>query len=576
MIPQTISESSYTPRPSRRRALGRREALLGAGVLAATAAAGWFSYQPKDAAQPPIPADAAAATPDRSAPALEPRTLLTAPPAVVAEPVAAPLPVADHGPCSAEDWAAARVAASWTWPERVAAIDPIRFETPTVKAKARRAAAATRRLASWEPAGEDGSERLVYASELDAAGIAPAVAAKSSGGLATALTTTLSKLDAYTADVGQGVKYLVAAAAQTVAAPKPERRIAANVEHKGAAPTPKGRARTRFTGGGSSADYAATTTVAQAAAPSIPAVVLSAVIASPAVAAPVAVQPLAATAAVQPSARRPQRKYKVVPGSRGYGPALVTQDGQVIGPITSVKAEVIAFDDSKPFGSKRTYGLEFLNGDQIVGEQIWQASPLVFDLAGRGPQTAAGSVLYDIDGKGRKDSLQWIDDLAPGTGLLVFDGDGDGKPGENGTELFGDRTKLDGKSFADGFQALRALVEKAVDAGVIAPRALEEQRLNSGDLAALEKAYGLKMKVGGFNKPAISLAQAGVKAIALSRGKITRVHDFDARGNDLMLQDGAVFLLADGKTAIYGDAWLVSKRPSMLSQDRRVDELAAR
>src|SRR5262249_28555022 len=150
-------------------------------------------------------------------------------------------------------------------------------------------------------------------------------------------------------------------------------------------------------------------------------------------------------------------------------------------------------------------------------------------------------------GTAKPDRTQWINDFGEDLGLLAFDADKNGKSGENGRELFGDRVDLgDGKKYEDGFAALRGFVERAVREKALPPESLQRGRLDASDIAALERGYGFKIKVGGFNAPAISLSKAGVTDLALSAAPVERAVGFDARGNDLSMQPGAVFKRADG------------------------------
>jgi hypothetical protein len=82
--------------------------------------------------------------------------------------------------------------------------------------------------------------------------------------------------------------------------------------------------------------------------------------------------------------------------------------------------------------------------------------PLVLDLDGDGIETigisATFHVLFDSDGDGVKTATGWIkgDD-----GLLVLDRNGNGTI-DNGNELFGDQTIVNGKKATSGFDALRS------------------------------------------------------------------------------------------------------------------------
>ena len=189
--------------------------------------------------------------------------------------------------------------------------------------------------------------------------------------------------------------------------------------------------------------------------------------------------------------------------------------------------------------------------------------PLVFDLKGGGVKTDARKVLFDLYGYGKADKLQWMNDVDDGTGILVFDATGSGRSGKNGSEVFGDRTDLTGvgrpDGFANGFEALRALVQKAAAEKILTQEVADGGVLDAGALAALDKAYGLRLKVGGFNHATVSLAEAGVEAIALSSAKTRSIANFDGRANSLVVQPGAVFKRRDGTTGYYMNIWLQAK-----------------
>ncbi|MDD5301666.1 MAG: hypothetical protein PHS14_01045 [Elusimicrobia bacterium] len=212
-----------------------------------------------------------------------------------------------------------------------------------------------------------------------------------------------------------------------------------------------------------------------------------------------------------------------------------------------------------------------VNGGPAMAEFVYAGGkkevvpydPLVFDLKDKGIKTTTKKVLFDLYGYGKAEKIQWMNDLDEGTGILVFDSNGSGRSGKTGSEVFGDRTDLTGVGqpggFANGFEALHGLARKAVAEGVLHQEVLDRAILDSDALAALEKAYGLRMKVGGFNHEAVSLAEAGVKAIALSQAPAQRVADFDDQANDLLVQPGAVFLRRDGTTGTYMNVWLKAK-----------------
>lgn len=169
-------------------------------------------------------------------------------------------------------------------------------------------------------------------------------------------------------------------------------------------------------------------------------------------------------------------------------------------------------------------------------------SPLAFDLDGDGIRTRANRVAFDIDGDG---AIDHIHDAADG--VLSIRG------GKDGRDLFGNHTDLDGDGradgYRDGFEALRALSLKA---GVIDP-ASGDLKLDAKDLELLEQRYGLAMK-NGYRGAGHSLRSLGVEEIDLSDKKPVRWANFDGRGNDLTIQEGADFVHA-GVRKQYADIW---------------------
>ena len=177
------------------------------------------------------------------------------------------------------------------------------------------------------------------------------------------------------------------------------------------------------------------------------------------------------------------------------------------------------------------------------------SSPLSFDLNGDGVKTSNKVVDFDIDGDGKVDK---INDSADA--VLVFDKDGDGISGADGSECFGDNTDLDGDGvkdgYADGFEALKALAQRE---GLI--NGTDDNTLDAADLKYLEDNFGLKMKTGGYNSEAQSLADIGITEINLAQTNETTLEDnFDGNGNQLMTQQGATFKV-NGETREYADIW---------------------
>lgn len=185
--------------------------------------------------------------------------------------------------------------------------------------------------------------------------------------------------------------------------------------------------------------------------------------------------------------------------------------------------------------------------------------PLVIDLDGDGLRTRGRRVAFDIDGDGKRDSLNDIDD---GDGLLVFDADGDGRAGEDGGELLGDAARLDGASggkLPDGFAALETLVALAAADGLLSPEVGLRNSLSREDLEALEDSWGLRVRLGGLKGRDRRLSEAGVVRLDLASGPGTRHEDYDGRGNALTAAAGAQVVLADGARRAYGELWLRKK-----------------
>lgn len=135
------------------------------------------------------------------------------------------------------------------------------------------------------------------------------------------------------------------------------------------------------------------------------------------------------------------------------------------------------------------------------------ASPLVFDLNGDGKvgttSVEAGQV-FDLDADGKLDQTAWA---AKGDGVLAFDADGDGVAGEDGSEIFGNNTVVDGKKFDNGFEALKALAQKH-----LGPDAVKDGSLDTAELKALSEKTGLCMIVDGKK---VGLDELGITKISV-------------------------------------------------------------
>ena len=198
-------------------------------------------------------------------------------------------------------------------------------------------------------------------------------------------------------------------------------------------------------------------------------------------------------------------------------------------------------------------------------------SPLSFDVDGNGVNTTASTMRYDIDGDGELDTInnsaEWV---------LAFDKDGNGIAGENGSELFGDNTDLDGDGvkdgYANGFEALKALAQKEnlFDGKT-------DNKLDANDLKFLQEKYGLVM-TNGYGGEAKSLEDLGITEINLAQtDETTLTKNFDGRHNNIMRQEGATFKV-NGQTREYADIWNAkldsptydSENDSMSSKNRTI------
>ena len=204
-------------------------------------------------------------------------------------------------------------------------------------------------------------------------------------------------------------------------------------------------------------------------------------------------------------------------------------------------------------GGKKVY---YMNCCGEIGSKqacYQTCSPLSFDLNGDGVKTSDELIQYDIDGDGKLDT---INDSADA--ILVFDADGDGISGEDGSECFGDNTDLDGDGVADGykdgFEALKALANKE---GLV--DGVNDNTLDVDDLKILEEKYGLQIKTDGYNSEASSLFDAGITEINLSTTDETTLNkNYDGQYNDLMTQEGATFVV-NGEEREYADIWHAKK-----------------
>ncbi len=172
------------------------------------------------------------------------------------------------------------------------------------------------------------------------------------------------------------------------------------------------------------------------------------------------------------------------------------------------------------------------------------ASPLTFDLNGDGKVGTTGvEKEFDLDGDGKVDKTAWA---AAGDGVLAFDADGDGKVGEDGKELFGNNTDIDGDGKVDGhkngFDALKALAEK-----FLGKEAVADGKLDAKEIKALEEKANLTMLVDDAQK---SLTELGITELSLGYEESDKV---DENGNEHR-QVGEGFVI-NGEKAKVNDVW---------------------
>ena len=199
---------------------------------------------------------------------------------------------------------------------------------------------------------------------------------------------------------------------------------------------------------------------------------------------------------------------------------------------------------------KTVYSYDQENPDvvHVSEKQYSTSSPLSFDIDGNGIGTTDEMISYDIDGDGKMDNI-----FNSADAVLVFDKDGDGISGKDGSECFGDNTDIDGDGkadgYKDGFEALKALAEQNHLIGG------DDTTLDKNDIAFLEQKFGLRIKAGGYTSDATSLFDLGITSINLAKtDKTSTDYNFDGKGNELMHQEGATFEI-NGEEREYADLW---------------------
>ena len=210
------------------------------------------------------------------------------------------------------------------------------------------------------------------------------------------------------------------------------------------------------------------------------------------------------------------------------------------------------------YGENNYYGTTVAKGGQpgevfIPGETPNSmaprclASPLVFDLGDNGvaPSAPERGVHFNLNAHGKLKTA-WI---AGDDALLVLDRDGNGTI-DDGRELFGSATQVDGVPAEDGFAAL-AVLDQAGHGGN------GNGLIESEDLLFRELRLWRDTNRDGISQASelTSLVAAGIEAIEL---RVQRRELRDQHGNDLGLQGS--FVRQDGRQGLIVDVFFIVDR----------------
>ncbi|NTV70910.1 MAG: VCBS repeat-containing protein [Azonexaceae bacterium] len=236
-------------------------------------------------------------------------------------------------------------------------------------------------------------------------------------------------------------------------------------------------------------------------------------------------QPAAETPAIEappaPNAAPPR------PASAGYGVEYDRHESyseaeqttfSANGTVTTADGRTIKFDVQ--LSMSRQYHEES-DISLRLGDAARKTDPLVLNFAGTAAQLTDQRFAFDLNADG---SAEKINFLAPGSGFLAFDRNGDGQI-NNGSELFGPTS-------GDGFQELTALDGD------------KNGWIDENDAAFTQLAIWTPDKIG---KDALkSLSDTGVGAIALSR--IATPFDLKTNANELLgqIRTSGIFLHESG------------------------------
>jgi len=173
-------------------------------------------------------------------------------------------------------------------------------------------------------------------------------------------------------------------------------------------------------------------------------------------------------------------------------------------------------------------------------------TPIVLDLNGDGVSTLSvdQGVRFDLAATGTARQTGWV---SATDGLLVRDLNGDGVIND-GRELFGSATQVDGQAAGDGFTAMRALDSN------------QDGRLTAADAAFAELAIWKDADQDGVTDAGelVSLADQGVVALNLSAQAST------ATDNGNLLGLVSSYETTDGGTHDLVDVWFRQGDPDAL------------
>ena len=198
-------------------------------------------------------------------------------------------------------------------------------------------------------------------------------------------------------------------------------------------------------------------------------------------------------------------------------------------------------------------------GDMFNSSQ-YHGTPIILDIDGDGVETmdAFAGAYFDHDGNGFAEATGWV---APDDGLLVWDRNANGRI-DDGSELFGNRTRLNNGSLAsNGYAALAELDGN------------HDGKVDISDSAWSNLQIWRDFDSDGYTdaNELITLADAGVAALFTTYSETCDRYRLnwlvDVAGNEHR-QIGS-FLRADGSTGISSDIWF-RLRPAFSIDERQV------